>query len=242
MNPIRNGKFTSSGIVALTTSPTAKALKEGEIFSVGGLTYINEKRFERKLGRSLDSGDTGRACWWGKVCEQQAFNVLGTEYSISSTDTEIHPNYENWVGSKDGEKHVIEKTIFDIKCPYTLKSFCEFAECKTIAEVRKNHKDGEKYYWQLVSNACITGATHAELIIYMPYFDELEDIKDLAYNWQIDQNKVAWIGFATEGDLPYILRDGYYKNLHIINFEVPQTDKDFLENIVVEAEKLLLKK
>jgi len=239
MNPLRNGNFTSSGIVALTTNPTAKAEKEGAIFSVGGLTYIQKKKRERKLKRSIESGTTGRDCWWGKVCELQAFNVLPTAYSISSDSTEFHHKHSNWCGSKDGEKHSEAKTVFDIKCPFTLDSFCTFAECKTIDEVRDLHKDGEKYYWQLVSNACITGATHAELIVYCPYQDELDEIRELASNYDGNQNKVAWINFASDDELPYLLREGEYKNLHIISFEVPESDKLFLENRIIEASKLL---
>ena len=48
---------------------------EGAVFSVGGLTYIEEKMMERKLKRSLSSELTGRECWWGRVCELRAFEV-----------------------------------------------------------------------------------------------------------------------------------------------------------------------
>ena len=240
MNPIRNGNFTSSGIVALTANPTAKAKNEGAVFSIGGLTYIEEKMMERKLKRSLSSELTGRECWWGRVCELRAFEVLPNNYSLSSEITEFHPTIPNWCGSKDGEKHGEKKTVFDVKCPFTLKSFCTFAECKDISQVREKHKDGEKYYWQLVSNACITGATHGELIVYCPFQDELDEIRELASYYNGDANKVAWINFASDEDLPYLNCDGEYKNLYIFNFEIPAEDKQFLETRVIQASKILL--
>ena len=46
---------------------------------------------ERKLKRSLSSELTGRECWWGRVCELRAFEVLPNNYLLSSEITEFHP-------------------------------------------------------------------------------------------------------------------------------------------------------
>lgn len=261
MNEIRNGNFTSSEIVALTgiakrdatdaelaslklTNPKSKAklVEDLSILPKPALTYIRNKNWERKSKRSLSTGTNGRACWWGKVAELKAFNVLPTEYSLSSQITEFHPYIENWCGSKDGLKHDEGLTVYDIKCPFALESFFTFCDCTTIEDVREQHADGEKYFWQLVSNACITGAKYAELIVYCPYKNELEDIKELASNYTEDLNKVAWINFAQDEDLPYLERNGDYQNIHIIRFEVSESDKLFLESRVLKAGELLLQK
>ena len=128
----------------------------------------------------------------------------------------------------------------------TLKSFCTFYECETIEEVRDKHKDGEDYYWQLVSNSILLNTKYAELIIYVPYYYELVQIRELANNYDGDQNKVAWINWAGDDDLPYIPEESEYKNLKVIRFEVPESDKKALTErvnaAISEIQKMLLPK
>lgn len=208
-------------------------------------TYCKEVYFETRLGRRLDNETNAKPTSWGNLVEQQAFDTLGIEYALVSKDTIVHhsPEFSDWwAGTPDLLKN--EDTICDVKCPMTLNSFCTFYECQTIGDVRTNHKDGEKYYWQLVSNAILTGCKYAELIIYVPYYYELVQVRELANNYNGDQNKVAWINWASDDDLPYILEDGYYKNLKIIHFEVPESDKTALENrmrLAISEVKSMLK-
>lgn len=138
------------------------------------------------------------------------------------------------------------ETVTDMKCPLTRKSFFHLikplyhfdgfkARKKKMSEVdglaaiqyvRDNHKDGNKFYWQLVSNACITGARFAELIIFMPYKEELDLIR--AHNVNDNAEPNFLIANAKDNELPYIHKKSGVKNLNIIRFEVPQADKDFL--------------
>lgn len=229
-NKARIGNFTSSEIFALTT----KGKIEGS-FGKPALTYIDECNMERRLGRSLNDESNARPLIWGKFLESRAFELLGLEYILSSDETIVHPEISFWSGSKDGEKLDEGKTVIDIKCPITLKSFCQIVDCKTIEEVRENHRDGEKYYWQLVSNAILTKSKYAELIVYLPYRSELNAIREMASNFDGDQNKIAWIGFAEDNELPYLIDGGHYKNLNIIRFEVPESDKKFLTERVIKA-------
>lgn len=238
----RYGRFTSSQIYKLMSNPTAKAMAAGEIFGKPALTYIAEKNMESRLGRSLTTEQGSRETTWGKLVEARVFDLLGTEYSYSSTVTDVHPTIPFWSGSKDGLKHEEPLIVFDIKCPFTLKSFCTFADCKTIDEVVENHDSGEMYKWQLVSNAILTGAKFAELIFYVPYQDELSEIRDMASNYDGDQNKVAWVQWANDEDLPYLIRGEHYKNINIIKFEVTEEDKAKLTNRVLEAGNLLHRK
>lgn len=233
-NELRIGRFTSSQIAALLSVG-----KDKVSFGKPALTYIAEKNMERRLGRSLSIESNAHALTWGKLVERRVFDLLGTEYQLTSQDTLPHPEYDFWSGSPDLIKHDEGQTVVDIKCPITLKSFCQFSDCKTIEEVRENHPSGEDYFWQLVSNGIITGSKYAELIVYCPYQSELSDIRDMASNYDGDQNKVAWINWANDEDLPYLPDGGYYKNLHIIRFEIQEVNKALLTEKVIAASKLL---
>jgi hypothetical protein len=61
----------------------------------------------------------------------------------------------------------------------------------------------------------------------------------MAANYDGDQNKIAWINWASDDELPYLIEGGHYQNLNIIRFEVPQADKDFLTKRVIELSKFL---
>ena len=112
--------------------------------------------------------------------------------------------------------------------------------------MRDNHKDGEKYYWQLVSGACITGAKWAELIVFLPFQNQLQEIRDSVQDENIvpiDQMyQYLWIKNSNDEELVYLPNEGCrYSNIHIIRFEVPESDKIALTTRVIEAGKLLIK-
>lgn len=239
-NKLRIGNPTSSGIVALT-SMNRKGDGPGAPFQ----TYVDEKNMERKLGRSLDTETNARALVWGKLLEGRVFEeILGLEYTLNSQETMQHPTIHFWTGSPDGFKYDHGKTVVDIKAPITLKSFCQLVDplydgmngIEAMNVVRSTHKDGDKYYWQLVSNSVLSESKFAELIVYVPFQDELDEIKRLA-------DGVAhcmWIQFADELELPFIKRGGHYSNRNIIRFEVPEEDKEFLtQRVLLAGEKLI---
>lgn len=235
-NKNRIGNFTSSEIVALTTSG-----KNIYGFGKPALTYIEECNMERRLGRSLTKEESAKALTWGKLVEGRAFDLLGTAYKLSSQETIVHPTISYWAGSPEGNKFDEGKTVYDIKCPITLKSFCQLVDGDNcMANIRERHKDGEKYYWQLVSNAILTDSKYAELIVYCPYKSELDAIRDYVNNYDGDANKVAWIHWSADNELPYLIDGGYYKNLNIIRFEVKEEDKEFLKERVYKAGQLLI--
>src|SRR6185437_4228886 len=154
-NTPRIGNFTSSEIGALMSKD-----RSGKGFGAPALTYIKETNMERRLGRSLTDEINARPLIWGKLLEGHVFSLLGLEYTLSSTETISHPSISFWSGSPDGGNYQPARTVVDIKCPITLKSFCQLVDAYReggIEKVRDDHKDGEKYYWQLVSNAILTG-------------------------------------------------------------------------------------
>lgn len=258
-NVARVGNFTSSEIVALT----ANGKKKGTL-GAPALNYILECNMERNLGRSIDTELNARPVTWGELGEKFVFeNRLDTAYQLVSKDTIIHPEYPFWSGSPDANKFDIGRTVADIKCPNTLKSFCQLVyplyqgkngmEAMNIlrkgiidqdsGEVAvKKHPDGEKFYWQLVSNAILTDSKYAELIIFMPYKSELELIKEMAANLDsAKQYRYFWISNAPEDELPFIVEGGFYRNLNTIRFEVPEEDKKSLIERAVYCSKFLNK-
>lgn len=243
MDKIRNGNFTSSKIVALMSKGTAKG-------SIGkpAFGYVDEKNMERRLGRALENEVDAKALSWGKLCEPVAFNELGLEYILCSDVTLSHPSIEFWKGSPDALKS--HDTVIDFKCPMTLKSFCQLVdpyiddgkvvhEALTIEAVRENHKEGDKYFYQIVSNAIITGRKKGELIIYCPYQDQLEHIRELASSAGEMGENTKWVYYAPDEQLPYLIKGGHYKNINVIEFDILQRDIDALTERVLECGKLL---
>lgn len=225
------------------------------------LTYIEECNMERRLGRSLTNDVNARPLSWGKLLEPISFGILGLEYTLSSQETLRHDTILHWLGSSDGTKNDPGKTVMDIKNPMTLKSFCMLVDpmfvhgltgMDAMNAVRNGytdskgiehpkHADGEKYYWQLVSNSILEKCQYAELIVHMPYKSQLEEIRETARNYDgPDQYKFFWISVAPDEELPHLIDGGFYKNINIMRFEVPQADKDLLTQRVVQAGRRLI--
>jgi hypothetical protein len=239
MNASRNGNFTSSEIVALTTFGRAKDSLGKPFF-----TYIDECNIERRLGRSICNNFESKPTTWGTIGEKYCFDILPLDCVLMGDETIRHPDIENWFGSPDYKRPKL-KIVGEIKCPYTLKSFCSFIDLWDtggIQCIRDHHQDGEKYYWQLISNAVLTGSDTCELTIFCPYESELAAIKELASSAGIDSGiNTQWIYYADKEELPYIPDGGYYKNLNIMRFHAPEEDKKFLTERVLEASKKLIK-
>lgn len=232
----RTGNFTSSGIFRLMTNGRSKGSFGGPYYS-----YIEEKKMERRLGRSLTDDIFARPTSWGELCEGYVFDLLPEDYTPCSKTTLSHPVIECWKGTPDATKH---ETVADVKCPKTLKSFCILVDSWKkggINMIRDKHDDGDKFYWQLVSNAILSKSKFAELIVYCPYQKELNAIREMASNFDGDkQSRFLWIASAYDDELPFIKDDGYYKNVNVMRFEVPVADKMALHSRVEEAAKELI--
>lgn len=221
------------------------------------ITYINQCNMERRLGRSLDGELDAKPTNWGKFVEPLLFQLLDGEYTYNSSDTLTHPEYPYWKGTPDGFKITENKTLVDAKCPYTLESFCklvgplynDFDGMGAMNALREGytdktglfqpaHPDAEKYYWQIVSNACIDDCTHGELIIYCPYESELSVIQAAAV--ESGNPSAYFIANGSQKSLPYLKDDGFYKNINIISFEIPESDKNLLTETVKKASAYLI--
>lgn len=251
---MRNGNFTSSEIVALTTNGKAK-----DSFGKPFFTYVEEKKFERNLKRSLDTKTTAKPLSWGKLCEVYLFQNKGLiQYTPLMDEPKKHPMFNFWWGSPDAINNSID-AVSELKCPQTLKSFCQLVEplrlgltgMDAINAIRfgftdKNelwhdkHSDGEKYYWQIVSNAIITGKNLGELIIFCPQKSELQDLRDLCQQMPADDlGDYYWIANSNDEQLPYLLPESNYQSFNSIVFEIHQSDIEFLTSRVLMAEKHL---
>lgn len=235
----RVGNFTSSEIWRLMCDGKTKGTPGKPFF-----TYIEEKAMERRLGRSLDSEISSKPTTWGKLLEKRAFDILDISYQFSSTETIKHPDIDCWAGSPDGY-HNLEnnKAVIDIKSPYTLKSFCELYNALyngSIEFLINGTEHGEKYYWQLVSNATLSGNKLAELVLYMPYQEELQAIRELAENQdQSVLSKYFWIVNSRDEELPYLLSDRQYKNITSFRFRIEEERMQALTDRVIAAQRIL---
>lgn len=236
LNKNRIGSFTSSEIWKLMTDD-----KKGG-FGKPALTYIQEKKYELKLKRSLNVEASSRAMLWGKFLESRVHDMLPMGYEHNFDETVKHPTIESWSGSVDNVNRK-ESTVADTKCLQP-KKFCEVVDCLSLCQelgntelFKQEHPDK---YWQLVSNACILGMDNIESIIYMPYESELTDIRLAAENTDDDEPwKYRWIYESDKSELAYLPNDSEYKNLNIFRFPLDKGDAILLESKVIAASIIL---
>jgi hypothetical protein len=212
-------------------------------WSVDAQTYIDECNRERLLMRSIEVQSDARPLSWGKIVEKPAFNKIGIEYTLCSHLTIQHPEIDYWCGSPDA---TTAEAVADLKCPMTLTSFCQMVDPYkgkdesfdglTIEAVRKNHKDGDKFFWQIVSNAILTNKKKGQLIVFVPYLEELDEIRRLADG----DPKLYWLQFSDDEGLPYLIKGGHYKNINVIEFDILDRDKNALTDRIIECGKQLI--
>lgn len=232
----RVGNFSSSEIYKLMS----KGRGAWSIENVGASfkTYVKEKRWERKLRRSLKGEINAKATSWGTLVEEQCFNVLDLKYSLVSKDRFRHDELSDyWTGMPD---LLTDDLVGDIKSPYTLNGFMELVDCMDSVENFKATKP--QYYWQLVSNGILCKKDKAIIVAYVPYQKDLEDIRELARTKIDDANKYAFINWAEDNELPYLPNDCDINDVQTFEFEIPQEDKDLLTERVKLAVKELEKK
>ena len=106
------------------------------------------RQYELRLGRGLQSDHNSKPTTWGTFIEERVFELMGLEYKLESKVRLAHKTISHWTGAPDT---IREGVVGDIKCPWTMKSFCEtvdsFVDLETFKKVRP------EYFFQLVSNA-----------------------------------------------------------------------------------------
>jgi len=210
-------------------------------FAAGGLTYIRQKRQERKRKRSLQLDPHSRSIAWGDLMELRVYELIGLEYEIQSKETTLHPKIPNWSGSTD--LIVPGKKIGEIKC-YQPEKFCDYADVLLAQDIEAFREDFSEEYWQIVSNACIHQVPVGEALLYIPDDSEAKEIAEFAYEWLGDDSwKYRYIYEEILANdlhkLPFQPRDSEYPCLVQWEFEIPKEDTKYLEGRILEANQLL---
>lgn len=233
----RIGNFTSSNVFRLCASTT-----KGEV-TAAFYTYVQEKMFERSLGRSLEMGAYSQSMAWGSFLEKRVNDNLPNEYIMVHKQTNVHPIHKFWTGSPDFDCPALDK-IAELKC-FEPKNFASYVTALLSEDLDKIKKEHPKEYWQIVSNATIKGYSKGEAIAYMPYKSEMEQIRELAqdpeYLSQIDIEpwQVRFITEKEDSQLAVLPDDSKFKNLNIFEFEIPVEDKIFLTKRIIDANNLI---
>jgi hypothetical protein len=236
-NRDRIGNFTSSNIFKLCAS-----LKSGES-SAAYYTYIKEKMFERKLGRSVEMGVYSQNMAWGKFLEKRVNDNLPMDYQMLHKSTKVHPKFHYVAGSVDFL--VPNVKIAELKC-FEPKNFASYVSVLMTGDTELIKKEHPKEYWQMVNNSQIHKTPKMEAIVYMPYESEMEEIRAFAEDpeylsaigmmpWE-----VRFIVEKSNAQLAVLPNDSEFKNLNIFEFDVPIEDVIFLNKKIIEAGKLLL--
>jgi hypothetical protein len=216
---MRAGTFSSSNIYKLMTNG-----KAADSLGKPALTYIEETRYEMRLGRSLSTDQSSRPALWGTFVESYVNDHhIGLEYELASTERIVHPKFTCWTGAPD---LIGSDCVGDIKCPQ-LKNFCELEKSFKNDSLKD---DFPEYYWQLVSNAILTGVDYAELIVFCPYQEELDAIRSASLDQ--DDRRFHFIANAKDEELPYLINGGYYKNVMRYKWLVTEEERYELEKRV----------
>lgn len=238
----RIGRFTSSQIWKLTTKD-----RSGKSFGEPALTYIEEKRAERTLGRSIDLGKSSSSTVWGEImeyyCDKYHFDL---SYKMRSKETSVNPKMPFHSGSPDFEK---EHVAGDVKC-FEPKRFYELTMTLlklkegliTIDEFKVLEKE---VYWQVVSNCIILNKPKGEIVSYTPTEEQLIEIRkeieetNILEKLGIEPWKGRFIYEKPIFELPFIPKGIEFPNFVSYEFEVPAEDVIFLTKCIQDAEKLL---
>lgn len=249
----RHGTYSNSNVWKLMTMGT-RDMTEQELFEhkklnpkskrktiqcgwgAPALKYIKQVQYEIDLGRAINREADSRPTSWGEIIERRVFDLLPLEYRLVSKERLIHPTISTWTGAPDLLK---DNTVCDVKCAVSLEVFCD--KMKALEDIEGKYKEEfPEDYWQLVGGSVLTDSEYAEAINYVPFLDEIPEIKEMVSNFDGNVNKVAWIAFVEDEYLPYLIKGKKYQNLNITRFRVPEEDKKLLTTRIVEASKLLV--
>ncbi len=236
----RAGNFSSSNAWKLMTYT-----KDKKGFGAPALKYIKQVNYERKLGREIKSEVDAKPTSWGRMGEQFVFGEkLGLEYKMVNTDRLYHPTLP-LTGAPDylKEENGVCDTVCDCKSPYSLEVFCNKIEA--LQDLGTYQEEFPEDYWQHISNSVLLNAngysiSKFEAIVFCPFHEDLEDIREKASSAGELGEYAKWIYFATDDALPYVIKGGHYKSVNIHQFGIFDKDVAKLKQRVEEAGKLLI--
>ena len=176
----RLGHITSSMVYNVMLKPTAKAAKEGEVFSETAKSYLYKVAAERNISEPYLNGQFDewldrtnietRAMRYGTETEDMARNIyelqLDGDLSVVQAGFIQHNEIPNYGDSPDGVVVDGESNpvgCIEIKCPNSdtwMKYKALFAQGKTLKEIE------EKYYWQCQSHMLCCGVQWCDFIFF----------------------------------------------------------------------------
>lgn len=237
-NTKRQFRFTSSQMYRLCAS--LKSGKPSQAF----FGYVEEKSLEKMIGRTSKTQVKTQSMKWGNLMEVVLFDLIGSvQYEMVHKDTLLHPKYGNfWSGTPD--LIVKDKKVGEIKCFEPLH-FAKLSKALLSEDIEVIKKEEPAVYWQVLSNALILGVDICEIIAYMPYKNELEEIIEMVEETNfLERNKLnpGDYYFLTRENiesLPYLPDESEFSNINSFEFEVPKEDAEFLTERIIEASKLI---
>lgn len=168
-NEYRLGKITSSNIHLICGK---KGIGES------GLSYIYEKVGESITGRSdqkqygfveqLDYGLDNEVAAVRELCQQKGWDWVVLQKTISNGGLFASTPDGLFVEHDAGEKGYVVKTI-EVKCPFKFQSYIRQRMCATPEQLKGAFPE---YYWQVIDQMLVCGATEGIFYTYHPDFPE----------------------------------------------------------------------
>lgn len=147
---IRIGRFTSSEMWRLLTSPKTKEAKESGKLSETALTYINVKVAETLTGQQKASS-YAYPLVFGKEQEPIAIEAFCEQTGFEWEEIGFVAFGEWAGGSPDG---IINETdILEIKCPWAIETQLDYLMLTDQWDLKRLKPE---YYWQVMSNLLFT--------------------------------------------------------------------------------------
>ena len=236
----RIGRFTSSQMSRLCAS-----LKSGKPSSAF-FTYVDEVYCESQMGRSINHDVNTIPMRWGRLMEVVLFNLLGLDYTMAHKMTVVNKDLPMHSGTPDLVSEQAKKTG-EIKCYYP-KKFSAMSLCINKKDVQLFKENFKEEYWQCVSNSVLLGYDKAEIICFMPYKKELQEIIEMVEDTNflesnnLDPQDFYFLTNNVIDSLPYLPDDSKMSNINQFEFVIPQEDKDFMIERIEMATELIKSK
>ena len=230
----RAGNFSSSNAWKLMTYS-----KDKKSFGAPALKYIKQVNYERKLGREIKPEVDAKPTSWGRMGEQFVFGKkLGLEYKMVNSERLYHPKLP-LTGAPD---YIKEVTVCDCKSPYSIEVFCD--KVLALQDVGIYKEEFPEDYWQHISNSILLNVngysiSEFEAIIFCPFKEDLETIREMASSAGELGEYAKWIYFATDDQLPYLIKGGHYESVNIFQYPIFSRDVEMFKERVEQAGELL---
>lgn len=167
---MRIGRFTSSEMYRLMTSPKSKEDKDAGKLSETALGYVNEKVAESLTGIAKQNS-YAYPLVYGKETEAQAIEAFCNKTGFIWDEIGFVGFGDHAGGSPDG---IINETdILEVKCPYAIDTQVDYLQLTDQWDLQRLKP---AYYWQCMSNLLFTKKDKAHFVSFDPRYPEKQQI------------------------------------------------------------------